>query len=273
MGSVGAMVATHAPAGRHAAGELLRQWRLRRRFSQLDLAVRAEVSTRHLSFVETGRSKPSPEMILHLAEHLEVPLRQRNQLLLAAGYAPRYGQRTLDDPSMAPVRRAVQMVLDAHPYPAIVVDRHWNLVQANEHIGVLLSEVAPWLLEPPVNVIRVALHPDGLARCARNPDEFGTHLVRRLRRMVDASGDAELAALLDEAVGYVGAAAHGPVDTDVVMPLVLALPAGELRTFSTLSTFGTPLDITTDELTIEAFYPSDEDSRLLLERLCAPAHR
>lgn len=267
------MVRTHPPVARNSAGDLLRQWRLRRRFSQLDLAVRAEVSTRHLSFVETGRARPSPEMILHLAEHLAVPLRERNQILLAAGYAPRYRQRALDDPAMAPVRAAVEMVLDAHPYPALVVDRHWNLVQANAAVGVFLAEVAPTLLEPPANVLRLSLHPDGIARLARNYDEYAAHLVGRLRHMVDASGDRELEALLDEVLGYVGphAAAASFDDPGVVMPLVLALPVGELRLFSTLATFGTPLDVTTEELTIEAFYPADAESRARLEQLAAPS--
>lgn len=266
------MARTHAPVARSSAGELLRQWRLRRRFSQLDLALRAEISTRHLSFVETGRSKPSPEMIVHLAEHLAVPLRERNQILLAAGYAPRYRQRPLDDPSMAPVRAAVDMVLQAHPYPALVIDRHWNLVQANAAVGVFLTDVAPHLLEAP-NVVRISLHPDGLGRVARNYEEYAAHLVARLRAMVDASGDPVLVALLDEALGWAGAhvAAAAHDEPGVVMPLVLGLPQGELRLFSTLSTFGTPLDVTTEELTIEQFFPADDDSRDLLAALVAPA--
>ena len=265
------MTRTPLRGGRVPAGELLRQWRLRRRFSQLDLAVRADVSTRHLSFVETGRARPSPEMIVHLADHLAVPLRERNQILLAAGYAPRYGQTALEDPSMAAVCEAVELVLGAHPYPAVVVDRHWNLVRSNAPTALLLVDVAPALLVPPVNVIRVALHPDGLARTSRNFDEYAEHLVARLRHMVDASGDPVLAALLDEAVGYVSphAAAAGG-EPGVVMPLVLATPEGDLRLFSTLATFGTPLDVTTEELTIEAFYPADPDSRRLLERLLEP---
>ena len=262
------MTRTHHPGARQPAGELLRQWRLRRRFSQLDLAVRAEISTRHLSFVETGKARPSPEMIVHLAEHLAVPLRERNLILLAAGYAPRYGQTALDDPAMAPVREAVELVLAAHPYPAVVVDRHWDLVRANDPASLFLAGVDAELLVPPVNVIRVSLHPGGLARRARNYDEYAAHLVGRLRQMVDASGDAVLSALLVEALGYAGPhAAEAGTEPGVVMPLVLDTDAGEVRLFSTLATFGTPLDVTTDELTIEAFYPADRESRLLLERL------
>ena len=264
------MATTHPPHRRAPAGELLKQWRLRRRFSQLDLSVRADVSTRHLSFVETGRAKPSPEMILHLAEHLAVPLRERNQILLAAGYAPRYSQTALDDTAMSAVRDALELVLRAHPYPALIVDRYWNLVQANDAIGILLEGIDPALLVPPVNAVRLALHPDGLRRRALNFEEYAEHLLQRLRHLVDATNDAKVTALLDEMRGYVGDdIGRSDSEPGVLIPVVLDTPDGELRLFSTLSTFGTPLDVTLEELTIEAFYPADADSRRLLEGLLA----
>src|SRR5512132_1254004 len=190
-------------AARSHVGPLLRDWRRRRRRSQLDLALDAGVSARHLSFVETGRSRPSPEMILHLAEQLEVPLRDRNQLLLAAGYAPRYGQRALDEPEMEPVRAALALVLDGHePYPAAVVDRDWNLVAANRSIALLTEGVAPELLAPPLNVLRVSLHPDGMAPRIANLGEWRAHLLERLGRQIAATGDESLAVLYDEISAY-----------------------------------------------------------------------
>ena len=248
-------------------GELLRQWRLRRRFSQLDLATRAEVSTRHLSFVETGRARPSPEMIVHLAEHLTVPLRERNRILLAGGYAPRYNQTPLADPSMAAVRTAVQLVLDAHRYPAIVVDGRWNLVDMNPAAAILIGGVDPELLVPPVNVVRMSLHPRGLAPRIGNLAEFAEHILWRVRHLVDISADAELIALYDEIAGYAPAPSGHATDVGAVLPLVLDTDLGDVRMFSLIATFGTPLDVTIDELTIEAFYPMDDESRELLERL------
>src|SRR5580765_5953662 len=188
-----------AVAERPGAGPLLRDWRLRRRMSQLDLALEAGVSSRHLSFVETGRSRPSAEMVLHLAEQLQVPLRVRNRLLLAAGYAPAFAQRDLDAPEMGPVRDAIDQLLRAHePYPALVIDAHWGLVAANRAVGTLIDGVAAHLLEPPVNVLRLGLHPDGLAPRVVNLYEWRTHLLERLAREGVASGDAALTALLDE---------------------------------------------------------------------------
>src|SRR5256885_7712840 len=190
---------------RPPVGMLLRDWRQRRRLSQLDLALEAGVSTRHLSFVETGRSRPSPEMVLHLADQLEVPLRDRNQLLLAAGYAPRYAERGLDEPEMAPVREALELVLRGHePYPAVVVDRGWSMVAANPAVGLLTAGVAPELLEPPVNVLRVSLHPDGMAPRIANLGEWRAHLLERLARQVAVTGDERLAALDDELDGSPG---------------------------------------------------------------------
>src|SRR6266496_2648358 len=166
---------------RAGVGPLLREWRQRRRRSQLDLALEAGVSARHVSFVETGRSRPSPEMVLHLAEQLEVPLRERNQMLLAAGYAPVYEQRTLDDPDMQPVRDAIDLVLAGHePYPALVVDQHWEMLASNRGVAPLLEGVAAHLLAPPVNALRVTLHPEGMAPRIRNLAEWKAHLLERL---------------------------------------------------------------------------------------------
>jgi transcriptional regulator with XRE-family HTH domain len=253
-------------------GPLLRSWRQRRRLSQLDLALEAGVSARHLSFIETGRSRPSAEMVLHLADELGVPLRERNQLLLAAGYAPRYGERTLDEPEMKPVRDAVDLVLAGHePYPAVVVDRAWNMVAANRAVALLTEGVAPELLEPPVNVLRVSLHPDGLAPRIANLDEWRGHLLERLGRQVATTGDADLAALHDElseyphrgsdgqaaGAGPAGPGAAGGPAPDIVIPLRLRAGDGELAFFSTVTTFGTPVDVTVSELAIESFFPAD----------------
>jgi len=243
-------------------GPLLRDWRQRRRLSQLDLALDAGVSARHLSFVETGRSRPSPEMVLHLAEQLEVPLRDRNGLLLAAGYAPVYGERPLDAPEMQPVRDALDLVLTGHePYPAAVVDRGWNLVAGNRAIALLTEGVAPELLEPPVNVLRASLHPDGMAPRIINLDEWRNHLLDRLDRQTTLTGDDGLAELHRELSEYPGQATEDPPGEDrgagIVVPLRLRSDDGELAFFSTVTTFGTPVDITLSELAIESFFPAD----------------
>jgi transcriptional regulator with XRE-family HTH domain len=256
------------------AGTLLRDWRQRRRLSQLDLALDAGVSARHLSFVETGRSKPSHEMVLHLAEQLQLPLRDRNQLLLAAGYAPVYTERPLDDPELRPIRDAVGRVLDGHePYPAIAVDRQWNLVASNGALGVLLEGVAQELLVPPVNCMRLALHPDGVAPRIRNLGEWRAHLLERLERQIALSADAEVVALWDELLGYPGdAGEHAPPTGEVMVSLQLDSEHGPLSFFSTVSTFGTALDITVAELSIEAFFPADAASAEALHN-AAPAAR
>jgi len=246
---------------RAGVGPLLRDWRQRRRRSQLDLALDAGVSARHVSFVETGRSRPSAEMVLQLAEQLEVPLRGRNQLLLAAGYAPLYGERPLDDPDMTPVREALELVLRGHePYPAAVVDRWWEMVAANSAIALLTEGVAPELLAPPANVMRVALHPDGMAPRIVNFAEWRAHLLERLRHQVSVTGDAALAALYEEVSGYPGppaAGAHHSAAGEVFVPLVFRAGDRELRFFSTVATFGTAVDITMSELAIESFFPAD----------------
>ncbi|MEA2303394.1 MAG: hypothetical protein QOH43_674 [Solirubrobacteraceae bacterium] len=240
-------------------GPLLRSWRRRRRLSQLDLALEAGVSARHLSFVETGRSRPSAEMVLHLAGRLEVPLRERNALLLAAGYAPAYAERPLDAPEMTPVREAIDRVLAGHePHPALVVDRQWELVAANRGLGLLLEGVAPELLEPPVNVLRVGLHPAGLAARIANLGQWRAHLLERLGRQVSLTGDPALRTLLDEVAAYPGPEApEARPGDEIAVPLRLRTDGGELAFLSTVSTFGTAVDITVAELSIESFFPTD----------------
>jgi transcriptional regulator with XRE-family HTH domain len=247
--------------GQATVGALLRDWRQRRRISQLELASQAEVSTRHLSFVETGRSRPSREMVLHLCEQLDVPLRERNAMLTAAGYAPVYRQTDLDAPEMASVRRAIEQLLAGHePYPAVVVDRRWNLVAGNDAISMFLEGVEPGLLETPVNVLRLAVHPRGLQPRVVNFSEYRHHLLTRLRREAVLTGDEELARLYDELTAYPAPESHLDFDNvpPVVMPLRLRTESGELAFFSTIATFGTAVDITVEELSIEAFFPADE---------------
>jgi transcriptional regulator with XRE-family HTH domain len=252
---------------RPAVGLLLRDWRKRRHLSQLDLALEAGVSNRHLSFVETGRARPSAELVMHLAEQLDVPLRERNGLLLAAGYAPAYGQRDLAEPEMGPVREALQRVLAGHePYPALVVDRHWGMVDANRAVALLTAGVAAHLLEPPVNVLRLALHPEGLAPRVVNLAEWRAHLLDRLGRQAVASGDPALGVLYEELAAYpCGGERSPPPDltaSEVAVPLRLRVGDvegdGELAFISTITTFGTAVDITVSELSIEAFFPADE---------------
>jgi transcriptional regulator with XRE-family HTH domain len=246
-------------------GTLLRDWRQRRRRSQLDLALDAGVSARHVSFVETGRAQPSREMVIHLAEELEVPLRERNHLLLAAGYAPVYGERALDDPDMGAVREALDLVLRGHePYPAVVVDRGWNVVGGNRANPVLLEGCAPELLAPPLNVLRVSLHPDGMAPRIVNLGSWRAHLLERVDRQIALTGDDGLAALRAEVAAYPHPEHAGPTDAvgDIAVPLHLRTVAGDdLRFLSTMATFGTAVDITVAELSIESFFPADEATR------------
>ncbi|MDG4788370.1 helix-turn-helix transcriptional regulator [Micromonospora sp. WMMD1102] len=246
-------------------GQLLREWRERRRLSQLELAIQADISTRHLSFVETGRAMPSRDMVLRLAEHLEVPLRDRNHLLLAAGYAPIYPRTSLDSPALAAVRAAVRQVLTAHqPYPAIAVDRHWHLVEANASIGLFTAGAAAPLLTPPVNALRLALHPAGLAPRIVNLGEWRAHLLGRLRRQVAQSGDPELAELYGELRAYPCDQPEPEVEIpgpgEVVVPLRIRHGDRELAFFGTVCTFGTPLDVTVAELAVESFFPLDEQT-------------
>jgi transcriptional regulator with XRE-family HTH domain len=253
------------PAG---AGNLLREWRRRRNLSQLALASGSAVSTRHLSFIETGRSRPSREMVLHLADRLDVPLRERNRLLLAAGYAPVFPERPLADDEMAPVREALERFLAAHePYPAVVVDRGWNLVLANGSAGTLTAGVAPELLEPPANALRATLHPDGMAPHIVNFAEWSGHLLHRLRRQIELTGDDDLVRLYDEVAAYPDVVLESPPTggpADIVLPLRLRRGDAELSFFSTVTTFGTPVEITLSELSVEAFYPADRETAAAL---------
>jgi len=245
-------------------GDLVREWRHRRRRSQLDLACDGEISTRHLSFIETGRAAPSRDMLLRLTEVLDVPLRERNLMLLSAGYAPQFAERPLDDPALEAARDAVRLVLRGHePYPAVAVDRHWTLVAANASTGLLLDGVDASLLVPPANVLRLGLHPLGLAPRIANLGEWRDHLLTRLRRQVADTGDAVLRALLDELSQYPATNAHSTASraardyAGVVVPLELVTAAGTLAFFGTITVFGTPLDVTLSELAVEAFFPAD----------------
>ena len=244
------------------AGDLIREWRQRRRLSQLDLAIAANVSSRHLSFVETGRSRPTSEMILHLAEHLDVPLRDRNALLLAGGFAPAYPERGLAEPELHAVKNALKRVLDGHePYPAAVVNRWWELVDANAGIALFTGDVSPELLEPPVNVLRLSLHPDGMAPRIANLPEWRAHLLARLHRQAEATGDPRLFSLYSELEAYPGGqgnqGAQPPLPTDVVVPLRYRTAQAELSFLSITAVIGTPMDVTVEELAIESFYPAD----------------
>jgi transcriptional regulator with XRE-family HTH domain len=254
-------------ADRPGFGSLLREWRRRRRVSQLDLAIAADVSARHVSFLETGRSRPSREMVLRLAERLDVPLRDRNPLLLAAGFAPSYPRRALDDPALTPVREAVDAILAGYePYPALVVDRGWNLVAANAGVAPLTAAAAAHLREPPVNVLRLSLHPDGLAPHIVNLAQWRGHVLGRLGREAAAAGDDGLAELLRELAGYPGGTEPAGPDHAVAVPLRIRLGGRELAFLSTVTTFGTALDITAAELSIEAFLPADPDTAAALRR-------
>ncbi|MFV9636777.1 helix-turn-helix domain-containing protein [Mycobacterium neumannii] len=250
---------TFAAVQTQTFGAMLKQWRGRRRLSQLDLAVAADVSPRHVSFIETGRSTPSRTMVLRLAEVLDVPRREQNQLLMAAGLAPVHPERSLDDPDMAAIRAGIDRVLFAYnPFPCVVVDRGWQIVRANEGAGVLMDGVAPELLERP-NALRIALHPDGLALRIRNLAQWRHHLIERLRREVAVSGSDELSSLLAEIDSYPGGSDGSSDLGSVAVPLELSTPDGRLLTFlSTVTTFGTALDLTAAELSIEAFLPADE---------------
>jgi transcriptional regulator with XRE-family HTH domain len=280
-------------------GRQLREWRERRRRSQLDLALDAGISARHLSFVETGRSKPGREMLMRALRELDVPYREQNELLLAAGHAPAFPVRSLDDPDLAPVREALDLVLREHePYPAVAFDRHWDLVAANDVMWAMARrlDIDAALLEPPVNILRVGLHPDGMAPYLANLAEWRRHFLGRLRRQVTATGDARLAALLEEVAAYpggtyagraaagstaAGSAAAGSTaaggagaggggdareDNEILGPLRVS-PPGDLPELSFLgmfATFDTPFEITASELAVELLFPADKTTADLL---------
>ena len=252
-------------------GEQLRSWRERRHVSQLDLSLQAGISARHLSFVETGRSKPSSGLILRLSEELDVPLRERNVLLLAGGFAPAYPEHGLDAPPLSAVTEAMRQVINAHmPNPALAVDGHWELIDANDAVSLLTEGTAAELMEPPVNVLRVSLHPDGMAPRILNLEQWRRHVLFRLRRQADRSGDPFLHELYEELSGYPGVGGVRGVDgvgrgegngageaADVVLPMRLRVGEAELSFLSTTTVFGSPLDVTVAELAIESFYPAD----------------
>jgi transcriptional regulator with XRE-family HTH domain len=254
-------------------GGRLREWRRRRRFSQLDLACEAEVSTRHLSFLETGRSAPSREMVLRLAEALEIPLRERNALLLAAGFAPVFEERSLAGPDLASARSMVDLILTRHdPFPALAVDGRWNLLSANGAAQMLMAAVDAALLVPPINVLRVSLHPGGLGPRIVNFAEWRGHLLGRLRRQASASGDPFLADLLAELSAYPGsggAQLPAPNDRAIAAPLKLRTEAGLLSFLSFTTVFGAPLDITLSEMALESFFPADAITGEMLRAMAA----
>jgi len=253
-------------------GDLLRKWRERRRLSQLDLACEAEISTRHLSFLETGRSLPSREMVLRLAEQLDVPLRERNALLVAAGYAPAFPERPLDDPALQSARKAVDLVLAGHePYPALAIDRHWTLIASNNAVPPLLAGVDPSLLRPPVNALRLSLNPAGLAPRIANLAEWRSHLLARLRRQIEVTADPVLEALLNELCGYPApgeSAENGCAGeyAGVVVPFRIVTEQGVLSFISATTIFGTPVDVTLSELALESFFPADAATANILRR-------
>jgi transcriptional regulator with XRE-family HTH domain len=267
---------TFDATGAATVGDVLRDWRRRRRFSQLDLALDADVSTRHLSFVESGRSSASRDLLLRLAERLEIPLRERNRLLLAGGYAPHFAERALDAVEMTVARQAVDAVLAAYePFPALAVDRHWTLVAANGALAPLLQGVAPRHLEAPVNVLRLSLDVDGLAPFILNLAEWRAHILERLHRDAAASGDEILERLHSELLAlpapdgrYARQAPAVPAGGRIAVPLVLRHPqTGERLSFlSTTTVFGTATDIALAELTLEGFLPADEATRKALTR-------
>ena len=254
-------------------GELLRDWRQRRRMSQLDLACEATISTKHLSFLETGRSRPSRDMVLHLTERLQVPLRDRNRMLTAAGYAPAFQERSLEEPELQVARQGIDMLLAAHdPNPGLAIDRHWTMVAANKGAMNLVAGVEPMLLNPPVNVLRLALHPAGLAPRTVNLPEWRAHIIHRVRHQIDATGDPVLVELLEEILDYpVG---RGPVwsepafDADsVAVPFRLATIDGTLSFYSTTMVFGTSVDVTLSEVAVELFMPIDEETTRIMREM------
>jgi transcriptional regulator with XRE-family HTH domain len=256
-------------------GDLLREWRQRRRLSQLTLACDAEISTRHLSFIETGRSQPSRAMILHLSEQLAIPMRDRNILLVAAGYAPIFPERSLDDPALQSVRKAIDLVLEKQkPYPAFALDRHWTIAASNGALPEVYVGVAPHLMQPPINALRLTLHPDGLAPRIANLSEWRQHSLARLRRQIDVTADPVLLELLRELSQYSGPGGknHLAVPTEepaVAIPFCIRTERGLLTFFTTTTMFGSPVDITLSELAVECFYPADAATAQIVRETAA----
>ncbi|GAA6141826.1 helix-turn-helix transcriptional regulator [Hydrogenophaga sp. 5NK40-0174] len=256
-------------------GDHLRHWRRLRRLSQLELASEADMSTRHLSCVETGRANASRELVIRLCDRLNVPLRERNRWLTSAGYAPMYKSLSLDDPSMQAARKAVQHLLDRHePWPAVAFDRHWNMVLSNRMAQAFLTGIDPSLLDGPLNLLRISLHPKGLAPRILNLDQWREHLFERLRLQIQATGDDGLAALLSELQAYPGSPEPAPPALEgehpgVLMPFLLRTEAGLLHLISTTTVFGSPTDITLQELALETFFPGDDASSTMLQAMAA----
>ena len=262
------MTVTHVAVEDAKAGPMVRTWRERRRLSQLSLAVEANISQRHLSFIESGRAAPSRDMVLRLAETLEIPLRERNALLLCAGYAPIYKDRPLDDPALAPAMAGVRTLLAAHePFPALALDRRWNVVLANAAIGPLIAGADPSLLRAPINVVRLSLHPRGLAPLIVNLSQWRAHLLERLRRQLRARPDPDVEALLHEVEAFPApgskGTSHDPFE-DVAIPLCLRTPRGVLSFLSCVTVFGTAVDVTLSELSMELFFPRDDATARVL---------
>lgn len=251
-----------------AVGGLLREWRQRRRLSQLDLACEARISTRHLSFLETGRAQPSRDMVLHLAERLDVPIRERNLLLIAAGFAPSFGERSLDDPALASVRAAIDMVLERQrPYPAFAIDRHWRVVASNSELPELYEGCAEDLLRRPINALRLTLHPRGMAPRIANLAEWRAHILARLKQQIDLTGDTEQLALRRELLSYPAPPdARETAERPVAIPFQVKTSLGLLSFFTTTTIFGTPVDVTLSELALELFFPADAATARAVER-------
>lgn len=261
-----------------SVGEQLRGWREKRRISQLDLALDADISTRHISFIETGRSRPSADMVELLARQLDIPLRARNQMLIAAGHAPRHAEHRLDDASLAEARYIIDHLLQGHePYPALAVDRHWQMISSNNAVGLLLKEVAPELLKSPINVLRVSLHPDGLGARIRNYEEWRHHILHRLDRQIAYTMDDELTDLREELASYTapacGRSRVDEIKPNIAIPLIIDSSVGALSFLSTTTIFGTPTDITLSEIAIEAFFPSDAETAGRLHALASQAQQ
>ncbi|MFF4172891.1 helix-turn-helix domain-containing protein [Streptomyces sp. NPDC001744] len=257
-------------------GPLLRRWRERRRLSQLELALRAGSSARHVSFVETGRSRPSEEMVLRLAEHLEVPVRERNALLLAAGYAPRYAESPLDGPRLEALREGVERLLRGYePFPALVVDGSYTVVAANRGVELLLSGLPGHLLTPPLNAMRIALHPEGLAPRIRNLREWRGHLLSQMERQIALVRSDPLRALYEEVAAYPPPPRTGGVPEEpepepypyFALPLRIEHGGRVLSFVSSISTFNTPMDVTVAELAIETLMPADPGTAAYLRSL------
>src|SRR5919106_3323687 len=250
------------------AGWLIRFWRTRRGLSQLELSLDANVSTKHLSFVETGRSGPSRQLLVHLAQHLDLPIAERNRLLLAGGFAPPYLELPYDGEVMQPLRESLARLLEAHePNPALIVDGLWNVIEANRAAALLWDGVDPELLEPPINMLRLGVHPDGLPRISSLTAACNAPLIHRLKRESRDDGDQALGKLIEEVEAYLPDESPDAPATQPVVSLDLRTPAGQVSLFTVIATLGAPLEVTAADLAIETFLPMDERSAARLAEL------